>query len=237
MERTSPTRFGIEVPRLKCEHQSMERRSHGEDYYCRSGFGKAGDGGAWRGSGGTDGRAQGTAARSVAGLGSQLVAMCDRAQARGSAVAQRLQTIFGVGPTTAAALVATVSAPQAFSHGRQFSAWLGLTPKQHSSGGKTRLGRITKRRRRLPAHAADPRRQEHLAGCPAQGAGTAAPIAAVDRRHVGSHRLPQNTGGDRQQARSHHLGNAGEGRRLRRAADDAEGGSSGNSVTEQQVQP
>jgi transposase len=67
------------------------------------------------------------------------------AQARGSTVAQRLQTIVGVGPTTAAALVATVSAPQEFSNGRQFSAWLGLTPKQHSTGGKTRLGRITKR--------------------------------------------------------------------------------------------
>jgi transposase len=67
------------------------------------------------------------------------------AQARGSEVAKRLQTIAGVGPTTAAALVATVGAPQEFSNGRQFSAWLGLTPKQHSTGGKTRLGRITKR--------------------------------------------------------------------------------------------
>ena len=67
------------------------------------------------------------------------------AQARGSAAAQRLQTIAGVGPITAAALVATVGAPQGFKNGRQFAAWLGLTPKQHSTGGKTRLGRITKR--------------------------------------------------------------------------------------------
>jgi transposase len=67
------------------------------------------------------------------------------AQARGSDVAQRLQTIAGVGPTTAAALVATVGQPQEFRNGRQFAAWLGLTPKQHSTGGKTRLGRITKR--------------------------------------------------------------------------------------------
>jgi len=36
------------MPRLKSDHQSIERGSHGEDYYCRSGFGKAGDGGAWR---------------------------------------------------------------------------------------------------------------------------------------------------------------------------------------------
>ena len=67
------------------------------------------------------------------------------AQARGSEVAKRLQTIAGVGPTTAAALVATVGEPQEFRNGRQFAAWLGLTPKQHSTGGKTRLGRITKR--------------------------------------------------------------------------------------------
>src|SRR5664279_1091812 len=67
------------------------------------------------------------------------------AQARGSNMAKRLQTIVGVGPTTAAALMATVSAPQEFRNGRQFAAGLGLTPKQHSTGGQTRLGRITKR--------------------------------------------------------------------------------------------
>jgi transposase len=67
------------------------------------------------------------------------------AQARGSELAKRLQTLVGVGPTTAAALVATVGEPQEFRNGRQFAAWLGLTPKQHSTGGKTRLGRITKR--------------------------------------------------------------------------------------------
>ena len=67
------------------------------------------------------------------------------AQARGSEVAQRLQTLAGVGPTPAAALVATVGQPEEFRNGRQFAAWLGLTPKQHSTGGKTRLGRITKR--------------------------------------------------------------------------------------------
>ena len=67
------------------------------------------------------------------------------AQARGSEVAQRLQAIAGVGPTTAAAVVATVGQPHEFRNGRQFAAWLGLTPKQHSTGGKTRLGRITKR--------------------------------------------------------------------------------------------
>jgi transposase len=59
--------------------------------------------------------------------------------------AQRLQGIAGVGPLTAAAFVATVGQPQEFRNGRQFAAWLGLVPKQHSTGGKTRLGRITRR--------------------------------------------------------------------------------------------
>ena len=67
------------------------------------------------------------------------------AQAAQSDVARRLQTIAGIGPTTAAAMVATVGKPQEFRNGRQFAAWLGLTPKQHSTGGKARLGRITKR--------------------------------------------------------------------------------------------
>jgi transposase len=66
-------------------------------------------------------------------------------QADQSEVAQRLQSIAGVGPTTAAAIVASIGAPQNFRNGRQFAAWLGLIPKQHSSGGKTRPGRITKR--------------------------------------------------------------------------------------------
>lgn len=67
------------------------------------------------------------------------------AHARQDDRAQRLQAIAGVGPLTAAALVATVGQPQEFGNGRQFAAWLGLTPRQHSTGGKTRLGRITKR--------------------------------------------------------------------------------------------
>jgi transposase len=66
-------------------------------------------------------------------------------QARDHPRAQRLQGIAGVGPLTAAAVVATVGQPQEFRNGRQFAAWLGLVPKQHSTGGKTRLGRITRR--------------------------------------------------------------------------------------------
>lgn len=58
---------------------------------------------------------------------------------------QRLATIPGVGPLIATALVSCVGDPSQFRNGRQFAAWLGLTPKQRSSGGKTRLGGITKR--------------------------------------------------------------------------------------------
>jgi transposase len=57
---------------------------------------------------------------------------------------RRLMQVEGVGPMTATAIVATVGEGHAFQHGRQFAAWLGLVPKQHSTGGKTVLGRITK---------------------------------------------------------------------------------------------
>lgn len=57
--------------------------------------------------------------------------------------ARRLRQVEGVGPMTATAIVATVGEGQAFQHGRQFAAWLGLVPKQHSTDGKTVLGRIT----------------------------------------------------------------------------------------------
>src|SRR5665213_4564396 len=60
-------------------------------------------------------------------------------------IAQLLSTIPGVGPITSTALVATVLDPSVFRSGREFAAWIGLTPRQHSSGGKERLGRITKR--------------------------------------------------------------------------------------------
>lgn len=58
--------------------------------------------------------------------------------------AKRLQTIPGIGPITATALAATVPDVTAFRTARDLSAWLGLTPKPHASGGKERLGRISK---------------------------------------------------------------------------------------------
>ena len=65
--------------------------------------------------------------------------------ARQSEPTRRLMRIRGIGPLTAQAIVATVGNARDFRNGRQFAAWLGLTPRQHSSGGKSRLGHITKR--------------------------------------------------------------------------------------------
>jgi len=58
--------------------------------------------------------------------------------------ARRLQTIPGVGPLTALAVEAFAPAMESFKCGRDFAAWLGLVPRQFSSGGKERLGRISK---------------------------------------------------------------------------------------------
>jgi transposase len=64
--------------------------------------------------------------------------------AKGDELAQRLMQLRGVGPTIATAIVASIGNGHDFKNGRQFSAWLGLAPRQNSSGGKTKLGRITK---------------------------------------------------------------------------------------------
>ncbi|MDC1198808.1 IS110 family transposase [bacterium] len=61
-----------------------------------------------------------------------------------SEVSRRLAAIPGIGVITATAIVATVTDPDQFRSGRQFAAWLGLTPQQHSTGGKTRLTGISK---------------------------------------------------------------------------------------------
>ena len=76
------------------------------------------------------------------------LARCDAqiaAHVRNSPAGQRASELLGVGPVTASALAATVPDARVFRSGRQFGAWLGLAPRQHSSGGKTRLGRISLR--------------------------------------------------------------------------------------------
>jgi transposase len=66
------------------------------------------------------------------------------ASVKSDETARRLMTIPGVGPVTASAITATIQDTSAFASGREFSAFLGLTPRQSSTGGKQRLGRITK---------------------------------------------------------------------------------------------
>ena len=89
----------------------------------------------------------------VAALGAQLhrikeqILEFDRvivAWHRSNDASRRLDAIPGVGPMLATALVASIGDPKAFRSGRDFSAWIGLVPKQHSSGGKNRLGSISK---------------------------------------------------------------------------------------------
>ena len=65
--------------------------------------------------------------------------------ARGDERAQQVQALCGVGPLTASAIIASVGSAHEFDNGRQFAAWLGLVPRQYSTGGKTRLGHITRR--------------------------------------------------------------------------------------------
>jgi len=64
---------------------------------------------------------------------------------RSNETSKRLDEIPGVGPALATALVASVGDPRAFRSGRDFSAWIGLVPRQNSSGGKEKLGSISKR--------------------------------------------------------------------------------------------
>ena len=58
--------------------------------------------------------------------------------------ARRLMSIPGLGPITASAILAFAPPLESFKHGRDFSAWLGLVPRQHSTGGKSRLGKVSK---------------------------------------------------------------------------------------------
>jgi transposase len=81
------------------------------------------------------------------GLDDQIQLYDEKIQAihRSHPVCQRLSKVPGVGPVTATAVVGSVGDPSAFKNGRQFAAWLGLVPRQHSSGGKERLLGISKR--------------------------------------------------------------------------------------------
>jgi transposase len=85
-------------------------------------------------------------ARQYATVGAEIAAIEKRIHAwhRSSEESRRLEEIPGVGPIIATALVAEVGDWKAFSSGRSLAAWIGLVPRQHSTGGKDRLGRISK---------------------------------------------------------------------------------------------
>jgi len=67
-------------------------------------------------------------------------------------VARRLLTFPGIGPLIATAIAVLAPPPETFRRGRDFAAWLGLVPRQHSSGGKQKLGRTSKTRQRDIRH-------------------------------------------------------------------------------------
>jgi transposase len=101
-----------------------------------------------------DSRVPEVARTCVAALGAQLrqlkaqILELDRrimAWHRSNETSRRLNQIPGVGPLLATALVASIADPQVFRSGRDFSAWVGLVPRQNSSGGKEKLGNISKR--------------------------------------------------------------------------------------------
>lgn len=78
----------------------------------------------------------------------QRIEECDArigTHAKASDAAQRIQQLSGVGALTASAVVATIGNAADYRNGRQLAAWAGLVPRQNSSGGKSRLGRITRR--------------------------------------------------------------------------------------------
>ena len=85
-------------------------------------------------------------ARQFLSLDAEILAAEKRIHAwhRSNEVSRRLETIPGIGPITASALAASISDPEAFKSGRELAAWIGLVPRQTSSGGKQRLGRISK---------------------------------------------------------------------------------------------
>ena len=141
----------------------------------------------------------------LAALGSQLRALKVQileferrivAWHRSSATSRRLDAIPGVGPALATALVASVADANAFRSGRDFSAWVGLVPKQNSSGGKDKLGSISKQGDRYQ----DPRHQ------------------ASAMAHIIVGQAPDEGCRDcaRQQARQDGLGDDGQGRALQR---------------------
>ena len=126
---------------------------------------------------------------------------------RSNETSKRLDEIPGVGPALATALVASITDPKAFRSGRDFSAWIGLVPKQHSSGGREKLGSISKQGDRYlrnlftaGALAGNPLRQNPRYQAPAVAHSLVGAATDKGRRHRA-----------RQQDRPDGLGHDGQG--------------------------
>ncbi len=122
----------------------------------------------------------------------------------------RIRQISGIGPVVATAIVAAIGNGAAVRKGRDLAAWLGIVPRQYSTGGKARLFSISKRGNVLPAQNADPWRPDHRA--PGKtGQGTLRTIAGS----IGFQSSHQRRGGGHgQQARPHCLGGSVQRQRL-----------------------
>ena len=134
-------------------------------------------------------------------------------------VARRLMTIPGIGPITATAIVALAPPIETFAKGRDFAAWLGLAPRQHSTGGKQRLGAISKmgertiRRLLIIGGSA-----VVLPGEPARRAGglMAGADAGAQAAHAGHGRARQQDGAHRLGVADEERGLQSSGQRSRR---------------------
>lgn len=132
-------------------------------------------------------------------------------RAKENDVARRLMTIPGIGPLIATAIAVLAPPPETFRKARDFAAWLGLVPRQHSTGGKQRLGATTKMGERslrrlliIGANSVIIKRHVHAAAKPGTWA----------RRHADAQATNAGAGGSREQDGAHRLGLDGPGRRL-----------------------
>ena len=155
----------------------------------------------------------------LAALGSQLLSLkkqildFDRmimAWHRSNQTSQHLNCIPGVGPLLATALVASVADPKVFRSGRNFSAWIGLVPKQHSSGRRARLGSISKKGGPLSARPVRGRRTRRHPLCQAPWH----QVSALGRSIAGTTADQSRCHRPCQQARPNGLGNDGQGRAI-----------------------
>ena len=127
-----------------------------------------------------------------------------------SEASRRLAAIPGLGVITATAIAATVTDPDQFRSGRQFAAWLGLTPQQHSTGGKTRLGGISKQGDRYLRRLA--RRRRHRRDPPHKGQANA--HGELDQKAHGEEAVQARLRRAGQQARPDRMGRADAKRSL-----------------------